>query len=48
MFICPLGFEQFGQGVSKKLAGFRPEWFEGSYETNEGMRNKIQIAPKWS
>jgi len=39
MLICPLDLEQFGQGVSKKLASPCLGWLKGSYEINEGMQN---------
>jgi hypothetical protein len=44
MLICPLGFKQFDQGVSEKLARLHLGWFEGSCETNKGMRSKIQTT----
>jgi hypothetical protein len=46
MLIRPLGFEQFGHGVNKKHAWPCPRWLEGSYETNESMRNEILKYPQ--
>jgi hypothetical protein len=48
MLICPLGFEQFNQGVGEKLAQLHPRWFEGSYETNKGTWNETQTIPKYN
>jgi hypothetical protein len=39
MLICPSNLEQFGQGVSKRLASHCLGWFKGSYEINKGMQN---------
>jgi len=46
MFIRPLDFEQFNQGVNKKLAQPCFEWLEGFCETSEGMQNEPQTTPK--
>jgi hypothetical protein len=43
-----LGLEQFGQGVSEKPSEPCLGWLKGSYEINKGMRNEIQLAPKWN
>jgi len=48
MLIHPLDFEQFDQGVNKKLAWPCLEWLEGSYETSEGMQYELQTTPKWN
>jgi hypothetical protein len=48
MLIHPSGFEQFDQGVSEKPTCLCLGWFEGSFETNKGTRNNIQVTPKWS
>jgi hypothetical protein len=37
MLIHPSSLKQFGQKVSEKHAQPCLGWFEGSYETNEGM-----------
>jgi hypothetical protein len=39
MLICPLDLEQFGQGVSKKLASPCLGWLKGFHEMNKGMQN---------
>jgi hypothetical protein len=42
------GLGQFNQRVNEKFVRLHPRLLEGSYETNEGMWNKIQTTPKWS
>jgi hypothetical protein len=48
MLIHLLGLEQFSQGVSKKFSQPCFRWLKRSYETNVGMQNMTQTAPKWN